>query len=62
MSEADKMFEELGYKKKENRIHDVARYKKDDDNVIYFCEATKYSEADVHKSGEYSAMGYQCKN
>lgn len=58
MSEADKMFEELGYKKTENRLHNVARYKKDDDNVIYFCEATKYSEADVHKSGEYSETCY----
>ena len=58
MSEADRLFEELGYEKKENGLHNVARYKKDDDNVIYFCEATKYSEADVHKSGEYCETCY----
>ena len=58
MSEADKMLEELGYKRTENRLHNVARYKKDDDNVIYFCEATSYSVADVHKSGEYCETCY----
>lgn len=56
--DADKMFEELGYKRTENRLHNVARYKKDDDNVIYFCEATSYSVADVHKSGEYCETCY----
>lgn len=55
---ADQMFEELGYEKKENGLHNVARYKKDDDNIIYFREATKYSEADVHKSGEYCETCY----
>lgn len=57
-SPADKMFEELGYKRTENGLHNVARYKKDDDNVIYFCEATSYSAADVHKSGEYCETCY----
>jgi len=34
MSEADKLFEELGYKLKEGAI--PIKYKKDNDNVIYF--------------------------
>lgn len=34
MSEADKMFEELGYKK--SYIEEDIKYYKDDDNVIYF--------------------------
>ena len=35
MSKADKMFEELGYKKSYTQLNQIKSYK-DDDNVIYF--------------------------
>jgi len=50
---ADKLFEELGYKKetfKEDRCY-LLRFKKDNDNVIYF-----ERDKTFHKSGEYDGM------
>ena len=54
MSEADKMFEELGYKKEEiitEGMHNI-KYYKDDDNVIYFGKDD--TGKTVRKDGEYS--------
>lgn len=51
MSKADKMFEELGYKKSYTQLKDI-KYYKNDDNVIYFREAKKA----FIKSGEYDGM------
>lgn len=55
MSEADKLFEELGYEKKEEIItgsmHNI-KYYKDDDNVIYFGKDDAGKA--VRKDGKYS--------
>ncbi len=55
MSEADKLFKELGYKlipQVENRSY-FLKYKKDDDNIIYFDE-----DKEIHKDGEYAETCY----
>ena len=51
MSEADKMFEELGYKKftRERGHTYLLKYYKDRDNVFYFYDQDK----SVDKTGEY---------
>ena len=52
MSEADKMFEELGYKKftgEHGYVTYLLKYDKDNDNIIYF-----YDDKTFHKGGEYS--------
>ena len=51
MSEADKMFEELGYKKTITQLKDL-KYYKDDDNVFIFALKNK----GFYKSGEYDGM------
>ena len=51
MSKADKMFEELGYKKSTTQLEDIKFYK-DDDNVICFRMVKK----SFNKSGEYDGM------
>lgn len=50
-SEADKLFEKLGYKSSYTQLGDLKFYK-DDDNVIYF--TPKYKT--FNKSGEYDGM------
>ena len=53
MSEADKMFEELGYIKSKNYSTEYKeKYKKDDDNVYYFDLLHK----EYYKSGEWDGM------
>lgn len=51
MSEADKMFEELGYKKitRGRGYTYLVKYYQDEDNIIYFCEDKTF-----YKDGEYS--------
>ena len=51
MSEADKMFEKLKYKKNLTEMNNI-KYYKDDDNVIYFVITHKT----FHKTGEYDGM------
>lgn len=54
MSEADKMLEELGYKKIVGDKHTstyLLKYYKDNDNVIYFSDTWGKG---VSKGGEYS--------
>lgn len=53
MKTADKLFEELGYKKF-NKKHDFEniKYYKDNDNIFYFDETDK----SFYKSGEYDEM------
>ena len=56
MTNADKMFEELGYKEKmpePGRYYSI-KYYKDDDNVIYFDE----EDREIHKDGEYAETCY----
>lgn len=56
MSEADKLFEELGYKlvkATEYRSY-YLKYYKDDDNIIYFDKDDKT----IHKDGEYAETCY----
>lgn len=48
---ADEMFEEIGYKKSLTQLKDL-KYKKDDDNVIYF----RMVQKTFNKSGEYDDM------
>ena len=48
---ADEMFEKLGYKKSLTQLQDL-KYKKDDDNVIYF----RMVQKTFNKSGEYDDM------
>ena len=55
MSDADKLFEQLGYKlipQVEYRSY-FLKYKKDDDNIIYFDE-----DKEIHKDGEYAETCY----
>ena len=49
MKIVDKMFEELGYEKSFTELDNI-KYKKDDDNVIYFKDRRFF------KSGEYDGM------
>lgn len=51
MSEADKLFEELGYKKSHTELNQIKFYK-DDDNVIYF----NLERKTFNKTGEYDGM------
>lgn len=51
MSEADEMFEKLGYKKSLTQLQDL-KYKKDDDNIFYFMD----DKPEFYKSGEYDSM------
>ena len=56
MSDADKLFLELGYKlipPVENRCY-FLKYKKDDDNIIYFDDEDK----EIRKDGEYAETCY----
>lgn len=55
MSEADKLFLDAGYKlipQVENRSY-FLKYKKDDDNIIYFDE-----DKEIHKDEEYAETCY----
>lgn len=51
MSEADKMFEELGYIKGYTQLGNL-KYSKDYNNVIIF----EINDKSFYKSGEYDAM------
>lgn len=51
MSEADKMFEGLGYKKTYNQLG-IIEYYKDDDNIICFYLANK----SFNKIGKFDGM------
>ena len=51
MSEADKRFEELGYKQSITQLG-YLKYYKDDDNVFYF----RLDRKAFNKSGEYDGM------
>ena len=51
MSEADRLFEELGYKKSLTEVDNI-KYYKDDDNVFFFVTTHKT----FHKTGEYDGM------
>ena len=55
MTNADNMFEELGYKliPRTTNISYSLKYYKDDDNVIYFDD-----EREIHKDGEYAETCY----
>ena len=51
MSEADKLFNELGYEKSIKEM-DIIKFYKDEDNVIYFNITNKT----FYKTGEYDGM------
>ena len=51
MSKADKMFEELGYRKS-SKPFDRIKYYRDEDNVFYF----DYITQEFIKTGEYDGM------
>lgn len=51
MSEADRLFEELGYKKSLTEVDNI-KYYKDNDNVFFFVTTHKT----FYKTGEYDGM------